>query len=583
MVDTYTNDLRIREQTVGGNDGTWGGYLTTSLTNIAEAFSYGTENMGSDANTTITIADGTSDEARSLFLKITSTTLSATREVTLAPNTVSKLWLIENATTGSQTITMKMGSGATVDILNGETKMIYTDGAGSGAKVVNALTDLSVAGGFTVAADLDVDGTSNLDIMDVDGAVNFAADVTYADGADIITASAGTSNFRAGVNAGNSIESGGNYNVCVGDEAGTAITTADGCVAVGALAGDAVTTGGNTTAIGYQSATAVTTGINNTGVGAFSLSTETTGNFSVAIGVGALETQNSTGGENSYNTGIGYSAGNLITTGVDNTFIGALAGDATTTSNYNTGVGSGALGLNTTGATNTAVGRNSLRDCSTGSNNSALGDNALNAVTEGGTNVGIGNSAGSSGVGLTTGSQNVIVGDYSHTSAVDSTNQIVMGYNVVGSGNGTITVGNATTDSTMTLGGTTWSAPSDLRYKKNIEDSTAGLSFINDLRPITFEWKNEGDLPEGHNARVEGSTTPYNNPNTNHGFVAQEVKTAIDNHSEIKNGFSMWSEDEADDKQRVADGYLVPMLVKAIQEQSALITALTDRVTTLEG
>ena len=79
----------------------------------------------------------------------------------------------------------------------------------------------------------DISGTANLDIVDVDGAANFAADVTFADGADIITASAGTSNFRAGVNAGNSIASGGNYNVVVGDEAGTAITTGDQNVAIG--------------------------------------------------------------------------------------------------------------------------------------------------------------------------------------------------------------------------------------------------------------------------------------------------------------------------------------------------------------
>jgi hypothetical protein len=88
-------------------------------------------------------------------------------------------------------------------------------------------TTLAVAGNVDFNGDLDVDGTTNLDVVDVDGAVNFAADVTFADGADIITASAGTSNFRAGVNAGNSILSGGNYNTVVGDEAGTAITTGD--------------------------------------------------------------------------------------------------------------------------------------------------------------------------------------------------------------------------------------------------------------------------------------------------------------------------------------------------------------------
>jgi hypothetical protein len=84
-----------------------------------------------------------------------------------------------------------------------------------------------------ISGDIDVDGTTNLDVVDIDGAANFAADVTLADGADLITASAGTSNLRLGVNAGNSIIAGGNYNTVVGDEAGTAITTGDNNVAVG--------------------------------------------------------------------------------------------------------------------------------------------------------------------------------------------------------------------------------------------------------------------------------------------------------------------------------------------------------------
>jgi hypothetical protein len=85
------------------------------------------------------------------------------------------------------------------------------------------VTGVLTATSLDISGDIDVDGTTNLDVVDVDGAVNFAADVTFADGADLITASAGTSNLRLGVNAGNSIESGGNYNVVVGDEAGTAL------------------------------------------------------------------------------------------------------------------------------------------------------------------------------------------------------------------------------------------------------------------------------------------------------------------------------------------------------------------------
>ena len=109
------------------------------------------------------------------------------------------------------------------------------------------------------------------------GQVTFTADTTFADGADIITASAGTSNFRAGVNAGNSIQSGGNYNTVVGDEAGTAITTGDNNVAVGYNALVASTTAFNNTAVGSGSLAANTEGTSNIAVGFYALAADTKG------------------------------------------------------------------------------------------------------------------------------------------------------------------------------------------------------------------------------------------------------------------------------------------------------------------
>jgi hypothetical protein len=235
---TYVNDLRLKEITTGDESGTWGTSTNTNLELIAEAFSYGTEVITTNADThTTTIADGATDPGRSLYLKYTGT-LDSACTITIGPNTVSKVWIIENGTSGSQDIILSQGSGANITIPAGDTKVVYSDGAGAGAAFFDAfaslsVVDLKVQDDLTVTGDIDVDGTTNLDVVDVDGAVNFAADVTFADGADIITASAGTSNFRAGVNAGNSIESGGNYNTVVGDEAGTAITTGDYNVAVG--------------------------------------------------------------------------------------------------------------------------------------------------------------------------------------------------------------------------------------------------------------------------------------------------------------------------------------------------------------
>ena len=136
---TYVNNLRLKEIATGAESGTWGTSTNTNLELIGDGLGYGTEQVAADSNETFTMADGAADGMRAMYLKFTSAgSLTATRELTLAPNTVSKFWIIENATTGSQIITIKQGSGATVNIASGAKKMVYTDGTGSGAAVYSA-------------------------------------------------------------------------------------------------------------------------------------------------------------------------------------------------------------------------------------------------------------------------------------------------------------------------------------------------------------------------------------------------------------------------------------------------------------
>jgi hypothetical protein len=149
---TYVNDLRLKEITTGDESGTWGTSTNTNLELIAEAFSFGTEAITTNADThTTTIADGATDPGRSLYLKYTGT-LDSACTITLGPNTVSKLWIIENATSGSQNIIISQGSGANITISNGSTKVIYTDGAGSGAAVYDAFANLATGSTLTVGA-----------------------------------------------------------------------------------------------------------------------------------------------------------------------------------------------------------------------------------------------------------------------------------------------------------------------------------------------------------------------------------------------------------------------------------------------
>jgi hypothetical protein len=116
MASSYVNDLRLNEMATGDASGTWGDTTNTNLELIAEAFSYGTEVITTNADThTTTIADGATDPGRSMYLKYTGT-LDSACTITIGPNTVSKLWFIENATTGSQNIILSQGSGANITI-----------------------------------------------------------------------------------------------------------------------------------------------------------------------------------------------------------------------------------------------------------------------------------------------------------------------------------------------------------------------------------------------------------------------------------------------------------------------------------
>ena len=82
------------------------------------------------------------------------------------------MWLIENATTGSQIITIKQGSGATVDVANGSKVMVVTDGAGAGAAVLNA-NPTEVGGTVT-----SVGGTGTVNGISLSGTVTTSGNLT---------------------------------------------------------------------------------------------------------------------------------------------------------------------------------------------------------------------------------------------------------------------------------------------------------------------------------------------------------------------------------------------------------------------
>ena len=179
---------------------------------------------------------------------------------------------------------------------------------------------------------------------------------------------------------------------------------------------------------------------------------------------------------------------------------------------------------------------------------------------------------------LTTGTGNICIGTSTRTSAAGSTNQINIGYGVTGQANDNVTIGsfsgkiyNAYTSNA------TWTQTSDGRLKTNIQDDSLGLSFINRLRPVKFNWKPSDEIDQS--LPYYNATNQRNTETVIHGLIAQEVKAALD--AEGVDTFAGWDMGP-DGIQAISREMFISPLIKAIQEQQAIITQLTARITALE-
>jgi hypothetical protein len=214
--------------------------------------------------------------------------------------------------------------------------------------------------------------------------------------------------------------------------------------------------------------------------------------------------------------------------------------------------------------------------------NTAVGADAGTAVTTGAYNTHLGGLAGNT---TQAGNYQTLIGYNVEASGTGIDNEVVIGNGVNGGGAATVRIGVAAGGTaTLSLDGsdTSWAAASDERLKKDVADSTVGLSFIKALRPVTFKWQAKDAVADTLPQYDADSSDPvYGIGKAHHGFIAQEVKTVIDAHSDVANGHNIWNEDP-DGTQQLAPSALVPMLVKAIQEQQATIETLTARITALE-
>lgn len=126
---SFSTNLRFVKPTTGEFPNTWGTEVNNGITELVDSAIAGYASIAmTDADYTLTSANGTADQARTMMLNMTGV-LSANRNV-ICPTGVTKLYFIKNATTGGSgyAITLKYSSGSGISIPNGRSMVLMCDG-----------------------------------------------------------------------------------------------------------------------------------------------------------------------------------------------------------------------------------------------------------------------------------------------------------------------------------------------------------------------------------------------------------------------------------------------------------------------
>ena len=233
MASTY-NELGIEKMATGENAGTWGTKTNTNLDIIQQAIAgYVSQAVTDSGTTALTITDGSTSTsvARNMVIKLTGA-LTGTSIVTV-PDSVEKMYYVQNATSGSQTVTFKTASGTGVNFTGTGWKVFYSDGtnileAEVGGVTATSTTTLSnktltapkfVDGGFIA----DANGAESLVFGTVSSALNEVKITNAATGtAGPIIASQGQTNSNL------QLRPAGSGKIMIGSSAANATLSSNG-------------------------------------------------------------------------------------------------------------------------------------------------------------------------------------------------------------------------------------------------------------------------------------------------------------------------------------------------------------------
>jgi hypothetical protein len=218
MASTYTLNSGIQKPGIGDQSGEWGTTINTNMDILDRA----TNGVGaitlSGTTHTLTTTDGALSDGQYKVLVLGGSP-SGTNTITIAPNDQDKLYFVVNDS--GQTVTFTQGSGADVSILDGVTKIVYADGAGTGAAVTEftSETPLSETIADTVGAMVTSNTETNITVTydDSDNTLDFVIGTLNQD----TTGNAATATVLETTRAINGVNFDGSAAITVTAAAGT--------------------------------------------------------------------------------------------------------------------------------------------------------------------------------------------------------------------------------------------------------------------------------------------------------------------------------------------------------------------------
>jgi hypothetical protein len=167
MANSTSANLKLTVQATGENSGTWGQITNTNLLILEQAIGgYSSVALNATTGATLTYSNGALSNGKDAVIKLTGTITGSVNVV--IPDSVEKTYIIENATSGAFTVTVKTssGTGVTWSATDKGKKMVYSDGTNV---VDTAFTEVSSDYSPQLSGILDTNG--NDIIIDNGGAI----------------------------------------------------------------------------------------------------------------------------------------------------------------------------------------------------------------------------------------------------------------------------------------------------------------------------------------------------------------------------------------------------------------------------